>query len=317
MAGPPADQVVGEQQDGSADDGGEPGGQVEEPRFFGVWQPGEVRDPRSGTVTPFAGAPDDVLETEPSCWSLEPGQAWHGFGNLGAGYCMLDPVKVTLTTPGIDASGAVADTGIPAPVVASYLDGRRVEVEKTGDYTLLVLFSIGMTRGKWGTLLDGLLAFKRAYDSGKSVSEAIPDLAAAYPGRYGNLTLRELCDQMHAELGGRRIIELLDQAFGDIPAPATTPGEAYRRLVRGRTERVPVSDMAGRVAAVMVVPYPPGIPILMPGENAGAADGPILRYLLTLQELDARFPGFAHDIHGVERDQRGIFSIECLNEEPT
>lgn len=75
--------------------------------------------------------------------------------------------------------------------------------------------------------------------------------------------------------------------------------------------------MAGRVAAVMVVPYPPGIPILMPGENAGAADGPILRYLLTLQELDARFPGFAHDIHGVERDQRGIFSIECLNEEPT
>ncbi len=82
-------------------------------------------------------------------------------------------------------------------------------------------------------------------------------------------------------------------------------------LIRGRTERVPVSDMAGRVAAVMVVPYPPGIPILMPGENAGPINGPILRYLLALQEFDARFPGFSHDIHG----QHATFSIECLHDE--
>jgi arginine decarboxylase len=288
-----------------------------QPWFFGVWQPGEVRDPWSGTASPFADAPDDALETEPSCWSLEPGQAWHGFGDLGAGYCMLDPVKVTLTTPGVDASGAVADTGIPAPVVASYLDSRRVEVEKTGDYTLLVLFSIGMTRGKWGTLLDGLLAFKRAYDAGQSVSEAIPDLAVAYPDRYGDLTVRELCNQMHAELRDHRVIELLDQAFGAIPEPVTTPAEAYRRLVRGRSERMPVSEMAHRAAAVMVVPYPPGIPILMPGENAGPIDGPILRYLLALQNFDERYPGFAHDIHGVERDEHGTFLIECLHDEQT
>jgi arginine/lysine/ornithine decarboxylase len=200
--------------------------------------------------------------------------------------------------------------------VASYLDKNRVEVEKTGDYTLLLLFSIGTTRGKWGTLLEGLLAFKRAYDSGQSVIEAIPELAAAYPDRYGKITLRGLCDEMHAEIRARGTIELLDRAFGELPVPATTPGEAYRRLVRARTERVPVSEMAGRVSAVMVVPYPPGIPILMPGERAGAIDGPVLRYLLALEAFDARFPGFAHDIHGVERDERGVFSIECLNQEP-
>jgi len=73
--------------------------------------------------------------------------------------------------------------------------------------------------------------------------------------------------------------------------------------------------MAGRVAAVMVVPYPPGIPILMPGERAGALDGPVLGYLLALEAFDAKFPGFAHDIHGVERDELGIFSIECLSDE--
>lgn len=94
-----------------------------------------------------------------------------------------------------------------------------------------------------------------------------------------------------------------------------TPAEAYRRLVRGRTEKVPVADMADRAAAVMVVPYPPGIPILMPGERAGAADGPVLQYLLALQAFDARFPGFAHDIHGVERDPQGIFRIECLHKD--
>ena len=276
------------------------------PWFFGVWQPDEVRDPRSNTVSSFADAPNDLLETEPSCWSLEPRQSWHSFGDLDSGYCMLDPTKVTLTTPGIDAAGHLAETGIPAPVVACYLDNRRVEVEKTGDYSLLLLFSIGTTRGKWGTLLEGLLAFKRAYDMGQSVTEAIPDLAAAYPGRYRGTTLRELCDEMHAEVRARGTIQLLDRAFGELPVPAMNPGEAYRRLVRARTERVQVSKMADRVSAVMVVPYPPGIPILMPGERAGATDGPVLSYLLALEDFDAKFPGFAHDVHGVEHDERHL-----------
>jgi arginine decarboxylase len=118
---------------------------------------------------------------------------------------------------------------------------------------------------------------------------------------------------MHAEIRDRRISELLDRAFGDIPAPAATPADAYRHLVRGRTERVPVAAMAGRTAAVMVVPYPPGIPVLMPGERVGDGDGPVLQYLLALQALDSQFPGFAHDIHGVERDAHGTFSIECLH----
>jgi len=285
------------------------------PWFFGVWQPEDVTDPRSGKVSMFADAPDELLETEPSCWSLEPDQSWHGFGELDAGYCMLDPTKVTLTTPGVDAAGQLAKAGIPAPVVASYLDNHRVEVEKIGDYTLLLLFSIGTTRGKWGTLLEGLLGFKRAYDTGRSISETIPDLAAAYPDRYGNLTVRELCDEMHAEMRDRRTIELLDRAFAETPVPATYPAAAYRHLVRARSRRVPVSAMAGRVSAVMVVPYPPGIPLLMPGEHVGAMDGPVLRYLLALEAFDAKFPGFAHDIHGVERDEDGIYSIECLDDE--
>jgi arginine decarboxylase len=129
------------------------------------------------------------------------------------------------------------------------------------------------------------------------------------------MTLRELCDEMHAEVRAHGTIGLLDRAFGELPVPVSSPAEAYRRLVRARSERVPVSKMADRVAAVMVVPYPPGIPILMPGERAGAIDAPVLSYLLALEDFDAKFPGFAHDIHGVERDGNGVFSVECLTEE--
>jgi arginine decarboxylase len=283
--------------------------------FFGVWQPDTVRLATTDADVPFTEVPDELLEIEPSLWNLEPGAAWHGFDNLDSGYCMLDPVKVTLTTPGCDASGRVSEVGIPAPVVAAYLDAQRVEVEKTGDYTLLVLFSIGSTMGKWGSLVEALLGFKRAYDTGRTVAQTIPNLAAANPNRYGTMTLRALCDEMHAVVRTNRTIELLDSAFGELPAPRITPGEAYRRLVRGRTERVRVSEMAGRTAAVMVVPYPPGIPVLMPGEDAGPADGAVLRYLLALEEFDRSFPGFAHDIHGVERDGNGNFSIECVDDE--
>jgi len=64
----------------------------------------------------------------------------------------------------------------------------------------------------------------------------------------------------------------------------------------------------------MVVPYAPGIPILMPGERACEADGPVVKYLLALQELDRKCPGLAHDIHGVERSPDRTFRVECVTD---
>ena len=39
---------------------------------------------------------------------------------------------------------------------------------------------------------------------------------------------------------------------------------------------------------------------MMPGENAGPVDGPLLSFLKALEAFDAEAPGFGHDIHGVE-----------------
>jgi len=74
---------------------------------------------------------------------------------------------------------------------------------------------------------------------------------------------------------------------------------------------VPVSEMAGRVVTVGVIPYPPGIPIVMPGENVGPADGPWLTYLRILQEYGHRFPGFAKEVEGAE-EHDGVYQVLCL-----
>ena len=66
------------------------------------------------------------------------------------------------------------------------------------------------------------------------------------------------------------------------------------------------TNLADRVLATSVVPYPPGIPMLMPGESTGPDDGPYLSYLRALQGWDARFPGFGHDTHGVEEPRRQV-----------
>lgn len=72
----------------------------------------------------------------------------------------------------------------------------------------------------------------------------------------------------------------------------------------------------------MITVTPPGIPVLMPGENVGAPDGPLLRYLSALESFDRRFPGFRSETHGVTLDpDTGDYLIECLrpaaDEEPS
>ena len=76
------------------------------------------------------------------------------------------------------------------------MDSRRVEIARTGDYTVLVLFSVGTSKGKWGSLLENLFEFKRLYDSEAPLEEALPELVAKYPHRYRNVTLKELSDAM-------------------------------------------------------------------------------------------------------------------------
>ncbi|MFE1322697.1 Orn/Lys/Arg decarboxylase N-terminal domain-containing protein [Kitasatospora phosalacinea] len=285
--------------------------------FFGVWQPDTVTDPATGARTAFADAPVALLAAEPSCWRLEPGAAWHGFDGLSEGHCLLDPVKVTLTCPGVTADGRTGAWGVPARVLTAYLATRGIVVEKTDSYSTLVLFSMGITKGKWGTLMDALMDFKALHDEDAPLARVLPALVEGHPRRYRGSSLRGLCAEMHRHLTDGAFVQALDEAFRHPPRPVHPPRHCYQRLVRGGTERVRLADAAHRTAAAMVTVTPPGIPVLMPGESLGDPDGPLLRYLTALESFDRAFPGFGSEAHGVVTDpDTGDHLIECLHPEP-
>lgn len=261
---------------------------------------------------PEPAAADLRAQREASRWTLRPGDRWHGYSDPGDGHVLLDPLKVTILTPGVEESGRMAAHGIPATLVSRFLDERGIVVEKTGSYSLLVLFSLGITKGKWGTLLAELLEFKRLYDTGAALGEAIPRLAAAHPGRYGTLTLRELADELHAEMRAAAVTELQGAMYAELPEPVSTPALAFEQLVAGRTVMASIDELPGQVSAAMVVPYPPGIPVVMPGERFGDAGSGLIRYLAASQALDARFPGFQNEIHGIQVQADGSYRIPCL-----
>jgi arginine decarboxylase len=285
--------------------------QAEGKSMFRTWNADEVTDPATGKKIAFADAPDELLITNPDCWVLHPGEAWHGFKDLEDGYCMLDPIKVSVVTPGVANDGSFEKIGIPATLVTAYLDQRGIEVEKTTDFTILFLFSIGVTKGKYGTLINALLHFNEDYDANTPLAEVMKAIVEDAPERYTDMGLRDLANEMFEQLKVSNLLKWQAEAFSTLPLPVFTPAETYSKLVHNEIEQIPVEKMAHRILATGIVPYPPGIPMLMPGEEAGGEDSPYIGYLCALQAWDRRFPGFSHETHGVE-NKDGTYYVYCL-----
>ncbi len=262
--------------------------------WFSIWQPPQAEGAHTGD------------------WLLQPNAAWHGFGEIAEDYVLLDPIKVTLVMPGLSAEGALAESGIPAAVVSKFLWERGLVVEKTGLYSFLVLFSMGITKGKWSTLLTELLEFKRHYDANVALSTALPSIAREDAARYAGMGLRDLCDQLHACYRENATAKALKRMYTVLPQVAIKPADAYNHLVRGEVEAVPIEQLEGRIAAVMLVPYPPGIPLIMPGERFTAETRSIIDYLQFARTFDRQFPGFDADVHGLQKQENGQYAVDCL-----
>ncbi|TRX73495.1 Orn/Lys/Arg family decarboxylase [Pseudomonas mangiferae] len=268
--------------------------------WFTIWQP------------PRAEGVEDVATSD---WLLRPDAEWHGFGEVADDYVLLDPIKVTLTTPGLTAGGRLDDRGIPAAVVSKFLWERGLVVEKTGLYSFLVLFSMGITKGKWSTLLTELLEFKRHYDNNVPLSQALPSVIQADAVRYQGMGLRDLCDELHGCYRENATAKAMKRMYTVLPEVAIKPADAYDQLVRGEVEAVPIEALEGRLAAVMLVPYPPGIPLIMPGERFTEATRSIIDYLEFARTFDRRFPGFDSDVHGLQHQDGPhgrLYTVDCL-----
>ena len=250
--------------------------------FFNIWQPPMVKTPNGEKVL-FYEADDELLATNPDCWVLHPNELWHGFGDIEDGYCMLDPIKVSVTTPGVMPDSTLADWGIPAALLTAYLDNKGIVVEKTTDFTCLFLFSLGVTKGKWGTLLNAMFDFKQDYDNNTRISRIMPKIYHADEKHYENMGLKDLANEMFAAMKDLSTTKSMAEAFSVLPHPDMSPVEAYENLVKNNVEALTLDEMANKTVATAVVPYPPGIPLLMPGENAGSLDGKLLKYLKALE----------------------------------
>ncbi|MEN5208139.1 Orn/Lys/Arg decarboxylase N-terminal domain-containing protein [Stenotrophomonas terrae] len=277
--------------------------------WFKVWQPDGVERNLA------KGDSSKPMVTSRPDWYLRPAAHWHGFDNLADDYVLIDPVKVTLLTPGLAMDGEMGKLGIPAAVLSKFLWSRGITVEKTNLYSVLFLFSMGITKGKWSTLVTELLAFKDLYDANAPLSQSLPSLLEGGATAYAGWGLRDLCTALHDFNREFRVAEVMREMYVELPEPVITPAEAYNHLVRGEIERVDIDQLSGRVAGTMLVPYPPGIPTIMPGERFGASDEPIIQSLRIAREQNARFPGFESDVHGLIIDTSGekpSYRVEVL-----
>ncbi|MFW8566706.1 Orn/Lys/Arg decarboxylase N-terminal domain-containing protein [Orrella sp. 11846] len=268
--------------------------------WFKVWGPDEI--PAEGIG-------------EQSDWILEADDHWHGFGNLAPGFNMLDPIKATIITPGLDMSGRFDEKGIPAALVSKYLAEHGIVIEKTGLYSFFILFTIGITKGRWNTLLTALQQFKDDYDRNQPMWRVLPDFCRTHR-RYERMGLRDLCQMIHEAYRERDVARLTTEVYLSDMVPALKPSDAFAHMAHGDVERVPIDELEGRVTGVLLTPYPPGIPLLIPGERFNST---IVEYLQFARAFNAQFPGFETYIHGlatmVTETGETVYYVDCIRQD--
>ena len=271
--------------------------------WFQVWGPDKLADQGIGRS-------DD--------WVIKNGaksKNWHGFGKLAPGFNMLDPIKATLVTPGLNLDGKFDKSGIPASIVTKFLAEHGVVVEKTGLYSFFIMFTIGITKGRWNTLLTALQQFKDDYDRNQPLWRIMPEFCQQHR-RYERMGLRDLCQHVHQLYAKHDIARLTTEMYLSELTPAMNPAEAYACIARRKVERVEIDDLEGRITTALVTPYPPGIPLLIPGE---VFNKKIVDYLKFSREFSLLCPGFETDIHGlveVEDDNGDVrYFADCVVED--
>jgi arginine decarboxylase len=264
--------------------------------WFEVWGPGALAEEGIG---------------DRADWMLAPNDRWHGFGELAENFNMLDPIKATIITPGLNVDGEFGETGIPAAMVTRYLAEHGIIVEKTGLYSFFIMFTIGITKGRWNSMVTELQQFKDDYDSNQPLWRILPEFVASYPA-YEKVGLQDLCQQIHTVYKSNDVARMTTEMYLSNMEPAMKPADAFAKLAHREIDRVPINELEGRVTSVLLTPYPPGIPLLIPGERFNRA---IVRYLQFAREFNQQFPGFYTDIHGLVAEivnGRAEYFVDCV-----
>jgi ornithine decarboxylase len=148
-----------------------------------------------------------------------------------------------------------------------------------------------------------LVRFKQLHEANAPLTEVLTEFPARYTTRYGGMRLSDLCAEMHAFFRDYDTSGLQRRQFRPEHQPEMVmqPHEVVQLLVRNEVEFLPIDRIAGRVAANLMLVYPPGIATVVPGERLGGRAQPMLDYLMLFERMANRFPGFESEVQGVYR----------------
>ncbi|ALB69393.1 ornithine decarboxylase [Cronobacter muytjensii] len=264
--------------------------------------------PDSVAGRPWQDHPTEAIARERRFFSFEPGAAWHGFAGYAREQYFVDPCKLLLTTPGIDAeTGEYSDFGVPAAILAHYLRENGIVPEKADLNSILFLLTPAESAEKMANLVAMLARFEQHIEDDTPLADVLPTICQKYPVRYKGYTLRQLCQEMHNLYVSFNVKALQREMFrkAGLPPVVMNPQQANVEYIRGNVELVRLSEAEGRVAAEGALPYPPGVLCVVPGEVWGGA---ALRYFLALEEGVNLLPGFSPELQGVysQTDPDGI-----------
>ena len=195
-----------------------------------------------------------------------------------------------------------------------YLAEEGMAVEKTGLYSFFIMFTIGITKGRWNTMVTELQQFKDDYDKNQPLWRVLPEFVAKY-ARYEKIGLRDLCDQIHGIYKANDVARLTTEMYLSNMEPAMKPSDAFAKMAHGEIDLVSIDELEGRITSVLLTPYPPGIPLLIPGERFNKK---IVDYLKFARDFNQRFPGFETDIHGLVANGDGDgprYYVDCVRQE--
>ncbi|MCU6277131.1 ornithine decarboxylase [Enterobacter quasiroggenkampii] len=257
---------------------------------------------------PWQDHPTHAIASELRFFSFEPGAKWHGFEGYASEQYFVDPCKLLLTTPGIDAeTGEYTDFGIPATILAHYLRENGIVPEKCDLNSILFLLTPAESSEKLAQLVAMLGQFEQHIEDDTPLADVLPTIFQKYPVRYRDYTLRQLCQEMHDLYVSFDVKDLQKAMFRkeSLPVVVMNPQDANQAYIRGDVELVRIRDAEGRIAAEGALPYPPGVLCVVPGEVWGGA---VQRYFLALEEGINLLPGFSPELQGVysEKDADGI-----------
>ncbi|EMB4294162.1 ornithine decarboxylase [Enterobacter roggenkampii] len=257
---------------------------------------------------PWQDHPTHAIASELRFFSFEPGAKWHGFEGYASEQYFVDPCKLLLTTPGIDAeTGEYTDFGIPATILAHYLRENGIVPEKCDLNSILFLLTPAESSEKLAQLVAMLGQFEQHIEDDTPLADVLPTIYQKYPVRYRDYTIRQLCQEMHDLYVSFDVKDLQKAMFRkeSLPEVVMNPQDANQAYIRGNVELVRIRDAEGRIAAEGALPYPPGVLCVVPGEIWGGA---VQRYFLALEEGINLLPGFSPELQGVysEKDADGI-----------